>query len=195
MDDEKITNLIKNQTADRSNVVDRVLPLVYDELKRIAHGRLLGERADHTLNTSALVHEAYLELAKLDRIEWKNSDQFYGIASRIMRNILVDYAVRRKAQKRGGGRDRVTLTESDAVTEINPADILSIHQALEKLQRIDERQVRVVECRYFGGLTINETALALDVSESTVNRDWRMARAWLNKELSGPEEADGGNDG
>ena len=195
MDDEEITSLIQNQAADRSNVVDRVLPLVYDELKRIAHGRLMGERAGHTLNTSALVHEAYLELAKLDRVEWKNSDQFYGIASRVMRHILVDYAVKRNAQKRGGGRDRVTLSESDAVTEVNPADIISIHQALERLESEDERQVRVVECRYFGGLTIKETARALDVSESTVNRDWRMARAWLNRELSDPESTDGAGDG
>lgn len=184
MSDENITKLLQEHTAGNHAVIDKLIPLVYEEMKQMAHHRLKGERSDHTFNTSALVHEAYLQLIDFDRIDWKNRDQFYGIASRVMRNILVDYAVKRNAQKRGGKRKRVMLRESDVVADQNLHDILSIHQALEKMANIDERQVRVVECRFFGGLTIKETAAALDISEATVNRDWKIARAWLNRELN-----------
>jgi RNA polymerase sigma factor (TIGR02999 family) len=184
MSDENITKLLQEHTAGNHAVIDKLIPLVYEEMKQMAHHRLRGERSDHTFNTSALVHEAYLQLIDFDRIDWKNRDQFYGIASRVMRNILVDYAVKRNAQKRGGNRKRVMLRESDVVADQNLHDILSIHQALEKMANIDERQVRVVECRFFGGLTIKETAAALDISEATVNRDWKIARAWLNRELN-----------
>ena len=183
MSDENITKLLQEHTAGNHAVIDKLIPMVYEQMKEMAHNRLRGERSGHTLNTSALVHEAYLQLIDFDRIDWKNRDQFYGIASRVMRNILVDYAVKRNAQKRGGNRKRVTLRDSDVVSSQNLHDILSVHQALEKLVNFDERQVRVVECRFFGGLTIKETAAALDVSEATVNRDWKMARAWLNREL------------
>ncbi len=183
MSDENITKLLQEHTAGNHAVIDKLIPMVYEQMKQMAHNRLRGERSGHTLNTSALVHEAYLQLIDFDRIDWKNRDQFYGIASRVMRNILVDYAVKRNAQKRGGNRKRVTLRDSDVVSSQNLHDILSVHQALEKLVNFDERQVRVVECRFFGGLTIKETAAALDVSEATVNRDWKMARAWLNREL------------
>jgi len=183
-DDDDITLLLQKHSNGNANAIDKLIPLVYDEMKKMAHFRLKGERSGHTLDTAALVHEAYLKLVDFDRIDWKNRDQFFGIASRVMRNILVDYAVKRKAQKRGGDRDRVTLRESDVITEKNLLDILSIHQALEKLEQIDERQTRVVECRFFGGLTIEETANALGISDPTVSRDWQMARAWLNRELS-----------
>ena|SRR6056297_458804 len=183
MSDENITKLLQEHTAGNHAVIDKLIPMVYEQMKQMAHNRLRGERSGHTLNTLALVHEAYLQLIDFDRIDWKNRDQFYGIASRVMRNILVDYAVKRNAQKRGGNRKRVTLRDSDVVSSQNLHDILSVHQALEKLVNFDERQVRVVECRFFGGLTIKETAAALDVSEATVNRDWKMARAWLNREL------------
>jgi len=183
MSDENITKLLQEHTAGNHAVIDKLIPMVYEQMKQMAHNRLRGERSGHTLNTSALVHEAYLQLIDFDRIDWKNRDQFYGIASRVMRNILVDYAVKRNAQKRGGNRKRVTLRDLDVVSSQNLHDILSVHQALEKLVNFDERQVRVVECRFFGGLTIKETAAALDVSEATVNRDWKMARAWLNREL------------
>jgi len=183
MSDENITKLLQEHTAGNHAVIDKLIPMVYEQMKQMAHNRLRGERSGHTLNTSALVHEAYLQLIDFDRIDWKNRDQFYGIASRVMRNILVDYAVKRNTQKRGGNRKRVTLRDSDVVSSQNLHDILSVHQALEKLVNFDERQVRVVECRFFGGLTIKETAAALDVSEATVNRDWKMARAWLNREL------------
>jgi len=184
MEYDDITLLLQKHSEGSSNAIDKLIPLVYHELKKMAHFRLKGERSGHTLDTAALVHEAYLKLVDFDRINWKNRNQFYGIASRVMRNILVDYAVKRKAQKRGGSRDRVTLRDSDVITEKNLIDILSIHHALEKLEQIDERQAHVVECRFFGGLTIAETASALGISDPTVSRDWRMARAWLNRELS-----------
>jgi RNA polymerase sigma factor (TIGR02999 family) len=184
VDESSITKLLQAHAMGDSKALDKLMPLVYDQMQQMAHQRLIRERPDHTFSTTALVHEAYLKLVDLKRIDWKNRAQFFGIASKIMRNILVDYAVRKKAEKRGGKRERVTLGESDAVTEINLHDILSIHHALKRLESVDERQVRVVECRFFGGLTIDETAAALDISTPTVSRDWKMARAWLNRELS-----------
>lgn len=184
MDTAKITKLLKAHSSGDRDALDKLMPLVYDNMQEMAQYRLLGEKSGHTFNTNALVHEAYLKLIQFDRIDWKNRAHFFGIASQVMRNILVDYAVKKKAQKRGGDRQRVTLGRQDIATEVNLHDILSIHQALEKLAEIDERQVRVVECRFFGGLTIEETAKALDISTATVNRDWKMARAWLNRKLT-----------
>lgn len=184
MEKVKITKLLQDHASGNREALDKLMPLVYDEMQRMARFRLFGEGDDHILNTTALVHEAYLKLVDFNRIEWQNRDHFFGIASQVMRNILVDYAVKQNAQKRGGDLQRVTLGEMDGSKEVNLIDILSIHQALERLEKIDERQVRVVECRYFGGLTIEETSKALDISIPTVNRDWKMARAWLNRELS-----------
>jgi RNA polymerase sigma factor (TIGR02999 family) len=184
MDTVKITKLLKAHSAGDEKALDKLMPLVYKNMREMAHYRLFGERDDHTLNTTDLVHEAYLKMVQFNRIDWKNRAHFFGIASQIMRNILVDYAVKKKAQKRGGNRQRVTLGKQNLSTEVNFDDVLSIHQALERLAEIDERQVRVVECRFFGGLTLEETAKALDISTATVSRDWRMARAWLNRELT-----------
>lgn len=184
MDESRITELLKAHASGDQKAMDELMPLVYEQLQQMAHRRLLGERHGHTLNTTALVHEAYLKLVDFNRIDWQNRNHFFGIASQIMRNVLVDYALKRKAEKRGGNRQRVTLGEADAVTEVNLHDILSIQDALEKLESLDERQVRIVECRFFGGLTIDETARALEISPPTVSRDWRMARAWLNRELA-----------
>lgn len=187
-----ITKLLKAHAAGDSDALDDLLPLVYDELRRMAHRRMREERAGHTFSTTALVHEAYLELVDLDSIDWQDRTHFFAIAARVMRNVLVDYAVKRTAQKRGGNRDRVPLCEEDAPVEVNLADVLAVHQALKQLGKRDERQARVVECRFFGGLTIDETAEALDISPATVGRDWRVARAWLNRELKneggGPDE-------
>lgn len=185
MDTIKITELLNAHSSGDQGALDELMPLVYDNMRDMAHYRLLGERSDHTLNTTALVHEAYLKLVQFNRIDWENRAHFFGIASQVMRNVLVDYAVKKKAEKRGGNRQRVTLGNQDIATEVNLYDILSIHQALERLAEIDERQVRVVECRFFGGLTLEETAKALDISTATVSRDWNMARAWLNRELTG----------
>lgn len=184
MDTVEITELLKAHSSGDESALDDLVPLVYDNLRKMAHYRLLGERSDHTFNTTDLVHEAYLKLVQFNRIDWKNRAHFFGIASQIMRNILVDYAVKKKAEKRGGERQRVTLGKQNLATEVNLHNIISIHQALEQLAEIDERQARVVECRYFGGLTLKETAQVLDVSTATVSRDWRMAKAWLNREIT-----------
>lgn len=188
MDTVKITELLKAHSSGDQEALDDLMPLVYVDMLKMAHYRLLGERSDHTLNTTDLVHEAYLKMVQFNRIDWENRAHFFGIASQVMRNILVDYAVKKKAQKRGGDRQRVTLGKQNLSTEVNLHEILSIHQALEQLAEIDKRQVHVVECRFFGGLTLEETAKALDISTATVSRDWRMARAWLNRELSQSEE-------
>lgn len=189
--DRHITELLEAHAAGDRGALDALLPRIYDELRRMAHHRLRGERDDHTLDTTGLVHEAYMKLVQLDRMDWQNRAHFFAIASQAMRNILVDYAVRQKAQKRGGDRDRVPLDDADAASEAPLDHLVALHQALEQLEALDERQARVVECRFFGGLTIDETAEALDISPATVSRDWAMARAWLNRTLSdiNPPEA------
>lgn len=180
----EITQLLKAHAAGNSEALDELFPLVYDELRRMAHRRMRRERADHTWGTTALVHEAYLKLVDFDRIDWQDRSHFFALASRVMRNVLVDYAVRRNAEKRGGNRDRVSLREGDTPIELNLDDILALHQALNRLEAVNERQARVVECRFFGGLTIDETSDVLGISPATVGRDWRLARAWLNRELT-----------
>lgn len=184
MDTVKITELLKAHSDGDQKALDDLMPFVYENMRKMAHYRLLGERRNHTFNTTDLVHEAYLKLVEFNRIDWENRAHFFGIASQVMRNILVNYAVKKKAQKRGGDRQRVTLGNQSLTTEVNLPDILSIHQALENLAEIDERQVRVVECRFFGGLTLEETAKALSISTATVSRDWKMAKAWLNREIT-----------
>lgn len=182
-----ITALLDAHSSGDPDALDELFPLVYDELRRIAHRRMKGERRDHTLRTTALVHEAYVELVDLNRVDWQDRRHFFALAARVMRNVLVDYAVKKNAEKRGGDRDRVPLEEWDGATEVVLDDVVAVHQALERLERIDERQARVVECRFFAGLTIEETSDALGISPSTVGRDWRMARAWLNRELTNGE--------
>lgn len=184
MDTVQITKLLKAYSSGDQDAMDKLMPLVYDNMREIAQYRLIGEDSGHTLNTTALVHEAYLKLIQFNRIDWENRSHFFAIASQVMRNILVDYAVKKKAQKRGGNRQRITLGKLNIAREVHLEDILTIHHALERLAEIDERQVRVVECRFFSGLTLEETAEALDISTATVSRDWKMARAWLNREIT-----------
>jgi len=184
MDKSQITTLLQAHASGDEHALDDLIPLVYNEMHNMAEGRLIGERPDHTYSATALVHEAYLKLVDFNRIDWKNRNHFFAIASQIMRNILVDYAVKQNAQKRGGDRKKVTLGEKHIKWELNLEEIISIDQALKKLEKLDERQSKVVECRFFGGLTIEETANTLGISEPTVSRDWKMARAWLNRELS-----------
>lgn len=184
MGDGEITQLLKAHASGNPEALDELFPLVYDELRRMARRRMRRERSGHTWGTTALVHEAYLKLVDFDRIDWQDRNHFFAVASRVMRNVLVDYAVKRNAEKRGGDRDRVSLREGDATDEIDLDDVLAVHQALNRLEAVDERQVRVVECRFFGGLTIDETAEVLDISPATVGRDWRTARAWLNRKLT-----------
>lgn len=184
MDNSQITTLLKAHSSGNHEAMDDLIPLVYNEMHRLASGRLIGERPDHTYSATALVHEAYLKLVDFNRIDWKNRSHFFAIASQIMRNILVNYAVKQKADKRGGDRNRVTLVREHLKEEVNLDEILSVDHALKRLEKLDKRQSKVVECRFFGGLTIRETANTLGISEPTVSRDWKIARAWLNRELS-----------
>jgi RNA polymerase sigma factor (TIGR02999 family) len=183
MENARITQLLNEHASGDEHALDDLMPHVYDHLRDMAHGRMLGERAGHTLNTTALVHEAYLKLEKFDRIIWKNRNHFFAMASQIMRNILVDYAMMKKTEKRGGDRNRVTLGEADLSTEVDLDTLISIHEVLKRLESLNKRQVRVIECRYFGGLTAEETANALDISVRTVHREWNVACAWLKREL------------
>jgi RNA polymerase sigma-70 factor (ECF subfamily) len=184
---EGVTKLLKAWSEGDREALDRLVPLVYAELKRRAGAQLARERGSHTLQPTALVHEAFLRLVDQRSARWQNRAQFFAVAAQLMRRILVDHARARAADKRGGDAVRISLDDAgDASTSPEP-DVLLLNQALERLARLDERQARVVELRYFGGLTVEEVAAVLEVSQITVKRDWAMARAWLYRELtSGP---------
>jgi len=167
------------------DVLDRLLPIVYDELRRVAHAHLAREPAGHTLDTTALVHETYLKLADLTRLEWHDRTHFFAVASRAMRRILVDYARRRLAVKRGGALRRVELDVAQASIDEDAHRLLALDEALARLAALCERPARVVECRFFGGLSEEETAAVLGVTARTVRRDWVKARGWLYRELGG----------
>jgi RNA polymerase sigma factor (TIGR02999 family) len=172
--------------GDRS-AADELMPAVYDELRRQAERAMRREGHEHTLQATALVHESYLRLVDQRRVAWRNRAHFFAIASTVMRRILVDHARARLTAKRGGGAAPVTLAgvqdgEAERVAEV---DLLALHEALDRLARLDPEQARLVELRYFGGLTIEETAGALGVSAATVKREWAVARAWLRRELVG----------
>ena len=161
-----------------------IFPLVYDELRRIAARKLREERTSHTLSATALVHEAWLELRKLNRIEWQNRSHYLAVAAQSMRRVLIDYAVGRNREKRGGGQAPLHLDgDMWAVAESRGDDLLALDEALARLGRLSERQARIVEYRFYGGMTVEETADALQVSPATVKREWATARAWLNREL------------
>ncbi len=169
------------------DAVDRLVPLVYEELRRVAHNRMRAEAVGHTLGTTALVHEAYLKLADADRMEWTSRAHFFAAAAVAMRRVLVDYAVRRNAAKRGGGRDPApadAVAEPRLVTDARADELLAVDEALRRLAAVNERQCRVVECRFFADMSVEETAEALDISPATVKRDWTVARAWLHRELA-----------
>jgi RNA polymerase sigma factor (TIGR02999 family) len=186
----EITDALSALKRGAPQAMDRLLPLVYEKLKRIAHRQLGAEVGGHTLSTTAVVHEAYLRLAGQTRVEWVDRGQFFAIAARTMRRVLIDYARQHQAVRRGGpGRSAVALEflEHGDALEISIPDradsLLALDEALESLQRMDERLARVVECRFFAGLSEQETAEALGVSQRTVARDWQMARAWLHEAL------------
>lgn len=163
--------------------MERLLPLVYDELHRLAAGQLRRERPDHTLSPTALVHEAYLRLTGGAPVDWRGRGHFFGVAAQAMRRILVDHARRRSRQKRSGQLAVTLEPELDHVADASSEEVLAVDEALERLAELDARQARVVELRYFVGLSIEETAAALDISPATVKRDWTIARAWLHREL------------
>jgi RNA polymerase sigma factor (TIGR02999 family) len=164
--------------------MDRLFPLVYDELRRIAHRHLQGERPGHTLGTTGLVHETYLKLVDHTRIQWRDRGHFFRVASWAMRRILVDYARSYRALRRGGGQERIPLDDEIATVQRGET-LVALDEALDRLAAVDERLSQVVECRYFGGLTTEETAEALGISTRTVERDWTKARSWLHLEMNG----------
>lgn len=178
-----ITALLLAWRAGDDDVFNRLFPLVYQELRLIAHRQLGGERAEHTLGTTALVHEAYLKLVDQTRTQWADRAHFFAVASRAMRRILVDYARQHHALKRGGERRRVSLDDATLVADERADALLALDEALERLAEIDQRLSRVVECRFFGGLTEEETAEVLAVTPRTVRRDWVKAKGWLSRAL------------
>lgn len=184
-DREQITDLLLQIRGGSPDAMDRLFHSVYGELRRIAGRQLRGERPGHSLGTTGLVHETYLKLADQTRVQWQDRTHFYRVAARAMRRILVDYARRYRAQRRGGELRRVSLDEDATVAERGET-LLALDEALERLAAKNERLSSVVECRYFGGLTEEETAEALGVTTRTVQRDWAKARGWLYLELGNP---------
>jgi RNA polymerase sigma factor (TIGR02999 family) len=179
-----VSQLLDAWGAGDQAALDELMPLVYDELRRIAHRHLGRERVGHTLQTSALVNEAYLKLVNEREMRWQNRAHFFAIAARLMRLILVDYARGRNRARRGGGAQRVSLDEALAVADEQATDVLALDEALNKLAAFDERKSRIVELRYFSGLSVEETAEVLHVAPVTVMREWRLAKAWLHRILT-----------
>jgi RNA polymerase sigma factor (TIGR02999 family) len=189
----EITQLVERWSSGDETAFDRLIELVYGDLRQIAHRHLRLDRPDHTINTTALVHEAYLKLAQHQEGVWRSRAHFFAFASRAMRHILIDYARHRHAQKRGGRRIQVPLTENVAAIDVEVAELLALEDALERLAQRSPRMAQVVECRFFGGLSVAETAEALDASVRTVERDWTRARAYLQQALGhGDAQPDAG---
>jgi RNA polymerase sigma-70 factor (ECF subfamily) len=180
---EDITALLLAWGRGDDAALQQLIPLVHRELHQIARGCLKGERRGHTLQPTALVNEAFLRLIDVRRVSWKNRSHFLAMSARLMRRVLVDFARSRRYQKRGGGAMKVSLDEAHGVSTERGQDLVALDEALTTLSAVDERKARVIEMRFFGGLTVEETAAVLDVSRDTVLRDWRLARAWLMREL------------
>ena len=184
-----VTTLLRAWRRGDQAAFERLTPLVYDQLRRRARHYLRGERPNHTLRPTALVHEVYLRLVNLDQVDWQDRSHFFALAARQMRRILVDSARARRYHKRGGGAVSVTFDEALAVSRRDP-DLVALDDALELLAQQDERKVRVVELRFFGGLTNDEIAAALGISSDTVTRDWQMAKLWLRRALRKDDRSD-----
>ena len=185
----EITELLLAWSGGRREALDDLIPVVYKDLRRLAAGYMRREPAGHALQPTALVSEAYLRLIDQRRVKWRNRAHFFGVAAGMMRRILVDHARRRRAERRGRDWERVTLTGLDvAANEPSQLDVLALHESLERLAVFDPQQARIVELRYFAGLTIDEAAEVVGVSEATVAREWTIAKAWLRANLSGQSE-------
>jgi RNA polymerase sigma-70 factor (ECF subfamily) len=180
----EVTQFLADLQDGRPDAASNLLPLVYEELRRLARQQMRQERADHTLQATALVHEAYLRLVNHPDRSWQSRAHFIGVAAQVMRRILIDYARSRRAAKRGRGPHKVSLEEPLLFSEEQSEDLLALNAALERLAQFDERVSRIVELRFFGGLTVEEAAEVLGVSPKTVKRDWSVARAWLHRELT-----------
>jgi RNA polymerase sigma factor (TIGR02999 family) len=178
-----VTSLLKKLAEGNQEAARDLIPVIYEELHRLAVAHLRHERLDHTLQPTALVHEAYIKLVGLRNAAWESRVHFFAVASNVMRHILVDYARRQHRARRGGRQEKVSLDEVLLVTPDRPDKILALHECLTRLEKLDGRQARIVELRYFGGLTVEEAAGVLGVSPTTVRREWRSAKAWLFGEL------------
>jgi RNA polymerase sigma-70 factor (ECF subfamily) len=184
-DSGRVIELLREWREGDDQACDRLVPFVYAELRRLARGQLRREQADHSLQPTALVHEAYLRLVNAD-VDWQDRTHFLSVAARVMRRILVEHARAKRARKRGGDEQRVSLTGPIPAPDADPIDVLMLDEAMARLQEVDARQAQIVELCYFGGLTYPEVGQALGISEATVHRDLRHARAWLRRELTSP---------
>jgi len=182
---EAVTELLRAWGDGDEGALARLMPLVETELRRLARGYMGRERREHTLQTTALVNEAFIRLTDARQVRWQDRAHFLGISARLMRRVLVDYARRRGFHKRGGGAERVTLHEELMASPVPSVDVVALDRALEALEQSDPRKSRIVELRFFGGLSVEETAEVLHVSADTVKRDWRLAKLWLLRELEG----------
>ena len=180
----KITQILRDWNDGSEEAKEMLLPFVYDELKRQARFLMAKERRNHTLQSTALVHEAFLRLSDQTGIEWKNRRHFYGIASRMMRQILVDYARAQAAEKRGSNQIHFSVDDVQIPVEERISSVLILHEVLERLEKLDAQQAKIIEMRFFGGLNNREIAESLEISESTVGREWESARLWLYRELN-----------
>lgn len=178
-----VTQILVNLSAGDDRAAAELLPLVYDELRGLAARYLAGERIDHTLQPTALVHEAFLRLVHFDQARWQDRAHFYRVAAEAMRRILVNHARDRRRLKRGGGGRKLALEDFDAIAPEAPVDLVALDDALNRLATIDARKVQIAQLRYFGGFTIEETARILDISTAQLKRDWALAKAWLLREL------------
>jgi len=179
----ELTGLLDDWKRGDPTALERLTPLIYDELRRIAHRYAQHERNGHTLQTTALVHEAYLRLAGTEKADWQNRAHFFAVTAQVMRHILIDHARRRRYVKHGGEAQQIPIEEAGLMASQRAAELVALDEALEELARLDPRKARVVELRYFGGLGLEETAQALGISLMTVRRDWRAAKAWLYRAL------------
>ena len=187
---EDVTQLLQAWSAGEPGALEKLTPLVYRELHRLAKRYMAQERSGHTLQTTALVNEAYLRLVGSSQVSWQDRTHFFAVSAQVMRHILVDFARSRRYQRRGGGGERVSLEEGVVVSRQQSGAVVAVDEALKALEAVDRRKSQVVELRFFGGLSVEETAQALGVSPETVLRDWRLAKAWLLRELRG-ERRDG----
>ena len=185
----EVTRILHEWSRGDSAAVERLLPLVYDELRRLARGYFHGERRDHTLQPTALVHEAYVRLVDQTRVSWQNRAHFYGVAASMMRRVLIDNARAKATEKRGGAAARLSLDDIQVPLPQRASDLLALDEALERLAKIDARKSRIVEMRFFGGLSDDEIADLLQISTRTMLREWKKAKLWLYRDLSSEDHA------
>jgi RNA polymerase sigma-70 factor (ECF subfamily) len=178
-----VTQVLRELSDGQKDAPDRLMPLVYNELRKLAQGYLQDERPDHTLQATALVHEAYIRLVDWKNVSWQNRAHFFALAAQVMRRILVDHAREKQAQKRGGGLTKLSLHEAVSFPQQSEIDLVLLDDAMKALAEFDLTQSKIVELRFFGGLTIEETAEAMRISPATVKREWKMAKAWLHKSI------------